>query len=150
MRVLLLAAIALTLRAENYYLTVAGLGGEQEYEQRFAGWASDLSKLLQNEPGAKVDSLVGKDATKANIEAKLRAIATQTKAADNFTLLLIGHGSYDLEYKFNIPGVDITAPELAALLDKIPANQCVVNMTSASGGALSAPAQRQRAGRTRP
>jgi len=138
MRFFLLAAMALTLRAENYYLTVAGLGGEPEYEQRFAGWASDLSKLLQNEPNAKVDSLVGKDATKANIEAKLRTLATQTKASDNFTLLLIGHGTYDVDYKFNIPGVDITGADLAALLDKIPANECVVNMTSSSGGSIAA------------
>ena len=37
-------------------------------------------------------------------------------------LVLIGHGTYDdLDYKFNIPGPDISATELAALLDKIPA-----------------------------
>jgi hypothetical protein len=138
MRIILLAAMALTLRAENYYLTVSGLGGEQEYEQRFAGWASDLTKLLQNEPNAKVDSLIGKDATKANIEAKLHALAATAKAADNFTLLLIGHGTYDVDYKFNIPGVDMTGAELAALLDKIPANQCIVNMTSSSGGSIAA------------
>ena len=90
MRILLFVVIALTLRADNFYLTVAGLGGEQEYEQRFTGWASDLTKLLQNEPNAKVDSLIGSAATKANIEAKLKALAGQAKATDNFTLLLIG------------------------------------------------------------
>src|SRR5947207_11587323 len=121
MRILLFAVIALTLRADNFYLTVAGLGGEQEYEQRFTGWASDLTKLLQNEPNAKVDSLIGSAATKANIEAKLKTLAGQAKATDNFTLLLIGHGTYDVDYKFNIPGVDISGAELAALLDKIPA-----------------------------
>ena len=36
-------------------------------------------------------------------------------------LLLIGHGSFDeSDYKFNVPGPDITATELASLLDKIP------------------------------
>ena len=137
-RFVLLAFTALTLRADSFYLVLSGLGGEQEYEQRFAGWSSDLSKLLQNELNAKVETLSGTATTKANIEAKLRGYATQTKAGDNLTVFLIGHGSFDAEYKFNIPGVDITAGELAALLDKIPANQCVVNMTSASGGSIAA------------
>jgi hypothetical protein len=134
----LLAAGAVGLRADIYVLTVAGLGGEQEYEQRFAGWATDLGKLLQNEPGAKVETLSGQDATKANMEARLKAIAGSAKAGDQFALVLIGHGTYDLDYKFNIPGADISATELGALLDKIPAQQLVVNMTSASGGMIAA------------
>ena len=134
---LLLAVAAVSLRAESYFLTVAGLGGEDQYDQRFSGWASDLNKLLKAEPGAKVDSLTGKDATKANIEAKLRALST-TKADDSFVLVLIGHGTYDdLDYKFNLPGPDISGTELAGLLDKIPAKQVVVNCTSSSGGSLS-------------
>src|ERR1700726_1930822 len=85
---------ALSLRADSYFLTVAGLGGEDQYEQRFTGWASDLNKLLKADAGAKVETLSGKDATKANIEAKLRALAS-TKPDDSFVLALIGHGTYD-------------------------------------------------------
>src|ERR1700730_4611334 len=92
---LLLAVAAVSLRADSYFLTIAGLGGEDQYEQRFSRWASDLTKLLKAEPGAKVDTLSGKEATKANIEAKLRALATQAKADDSFVLVLIGHGTYD-------------------------------------------------------
>jgi hypothetical protein len=132
---ILLAAATLSLRADSYFLTVAGLGGEDQYEQRFSGWTSDLNKLLKAEPGAKVDSLGGKDATRANIEAKLRALATQTKADDSLVLVLIGHGTYDdLDYKFN---PDLSATELAGLLDKVPAKQVIVNATSSSGGSLS-------------
>ena len=72
----LLALAAVSLRADSYFLIVSGLGGEDQYDQRFTGWASDLTKLLKAEPGAKVDTLSGKDATKANIEAKLRALST--------------------------------------------------------------------------
>jgi hypothetical protein len=135
---ILLAAATLSLRGDSYFLTVAGLGGEDQYEQRFSGWTSDLNKLLKAEPGAKVDSLGGKDATRANIEAKLRALATQTKADDSLVLVLIGHGTYDdLDYKFNLPGPDLSATELAGLLDKVPAKQVIVNATSSSGGSLS-------------
>lgn len=128
--------LASGLRAETYFLTVAGLGGEAEYEQRFSGWAKDLDKIVRAEPGANVETLFGKDATKAAIEAKLKAIASTAKADDALVLTLIGHGSFDdRNYKFNVPGPDISAVELAALLDRIAARQCVVDMTSASGGA---------------
>lgn len=133
----LLLVAALNASATNFYLTIAGLGDEPDYEQRFAGWASDMTKLLANEPNSTVESLSGKDATKANIQAKLAAIATAAKADDTFVLFLIGHGSYDdIDYKINIPGEDLSAAELAAALNKIPARQVIVNATSASGGAL--------------
>ncbi len=53
-------------------------------------------------------------------------------------VILIGHGSYDgRDYKFNITGPDLTATELASLLDRVPAQrQLVVNMTSCSGGSI--------------
>jgi hypothetical protein len=55
-------------------------------------------------------------------------------------LTLIGHGTFDgATYKFNIPGSDLTAAELAGILNKVPAGkQLVVNMTSASGASLAA------------
>ena len=135
---LLLLAAALSASATSFYLTVAGLGDEPDYEQRFASQASDITKLLANEPNSKVETLSGKDATKANIQAKLAAIAAAAKADDTFVLLLIGHGSFDdIDYKINIPGQDISATELAAALDKIAARQVIVNTTSASGGATA-------------
>jgi hypothetical protein len=73
-------------------------------------------------------------------------MATEVKPTDAFALLLIGHGSYDdSDYKFNLPGPDITAGELAALLNRIPARrQLVVNMTSCSGGSLAALVKKDR------
>src|SRR5712691_11209253 len=109
-RIVLLFLAAVALRADTFYLTVAGLGGEAEYEQRFSGWASELDKLLHSEPGAKVETLSGAAATRANIEAKLRDIAKQAKPDDSLVLMLIGHGSYDeSDYKFNLPGPDLSA-----------------------------------------
>ncbi len=134
---ILTAAAGMTAQATSFYLTVAGLGGEQEYDQRFTGWASDITKALSGEAGAKVETLTGKDATKANIQAKLASIASQAKADDTFMLLLIGHGSYDdIDYKLNIPGQDISAAELGEALNKIAARQVIVNTTSGSGGAI--------------
>ena len=50
---LLFLTVCGALRAETYYLTIAGLGGEQEYEQRFSGWASEIDKILKSEFFAK-------------------------------------------------------------------------------------------------
>ncbi len=136
--ILLLLAPA-AMRADSFYLTIAGLGGEPEYEQRFDGWAKDIDKILKTaEPNAHIDTLFGPGAVKTAIEAKLRDIAKQAKPDDSVILMLIGHGSFDgNDYKFNIPGPDITGTELSNLLDKIPSkHQLVVNMTSASGGSL--------------
>ncbi|MBC8165049.1 MAG: hypothetical protein H7Y20_04150 [Bryobacteraceae bacterium] len=62
-------------------------------------------------------------------------------------LSLIGHGTYDgSDYKLNMPGADVSATELASMLDRIPAErQLVVNGTSASGASVHA---LQRPGRT--
>ena len=53
-------------------------------------------------------------------------------------MFLIGHGSWDnRNYKFNIPGPDLTAERLGNLLDRLPAKrQLIVNMTSCSGAML--------------
>jgi len=139
-RVFLFIIACAALRAETFYFTVAGLGGEPEYDARFSGWAKDLDKLLhQVEPQAKIKTLFGPDATRANVEAYLQDLAKEAKPDDSVILMLIGHGSFDeFDYKFNLPGPDISATELAGLLDKIPAHQLIVNMTSASGGSIAA------------
>jgi hypothetical protein len=129
-----------TARAVVYYVTVAGLGGEPDYDQRFIGNAMDLDKIFRSAPGAHVYTLTGKNATKAKLEEAIGAIARVAKGDDDFVLTLIGHGSYDgAEYKFNVVGPDVTAAELAAMCDRIAAKrQLIVDTTSASGGAVPA------------
>ncbi len=136
---LLLAVSAATPAfSATFILTVAGLGGEPDYDQRFTLLANDTDKILRagGQTDRIVETLKGADATKAKMEASLNRIASQAKPQDAFVLMMIGHGTYDgQEYKFNLPGPDISGTELAALLNKIPAGrQLVVDMTSCSGG----------------
>ncbi|HLW37285.1 MAG TPA: hypothetical protein VKR99_02530 [Candidatus Eremiobacteraceae bacterium] len=134
-------------QAAPYYVTVAGLGGEPDYEQRFTALAKDLDKLFKAAASdAHVYTLTGADSTKAHLTDTLAQIAHEAKPEDEFTLVLIGHGSYDgEEYKFNLPGPDISAEDLAILCDRILAKrQLIVNTTSASGGSIGA---LQRSGR---
>jgi hypothetical protein len=133
-----IATVAKPAFGATYILTVAGLGGEPDYEQRFTLWANDSDKILRGsgQTDRVVETLKGADATKAKMEASLNRIASQAKPQDAFVLMMIGHGTFDgQEYKFNLPGPDISGTELAALLNKIPAGrQLVVDMTSCSGG----------------
>jgi hypothetical protein len=123
--------------AATFYVTVAGLGGEPDYEQRFASQAQEIEKLLHaSSTDAKVTTLYGPQATKVNVQNALAQVARDAKPNDAFVLMLIGHGSFDgYDYKMNLPGPDLSGVELGALLDRIACTrQLVVNMTSASGG----------------
>lgn len=139
---LLIALIgAASLRATTFYVTIAGLGGEQDYEQRFESQAQEIDKLLHGSSSdAKITTLYGPQGTKANLENALTQVAHEAKPDDAFVLMMIGHGSFDgYEYKMNLPGPDISGVQIATLLDRIPCKrQLVVNMTSASGGSRAA------------
>src|ERR1700730_11866345 len=102
-----------TLQATTFYVTVAGLGGEPDYEQRFTLLATQTEKILTEKGGdIHVDTLKGANATKANLTSTLTGVAQSAKPQDAFVLMLIGHGSFDGEYKFNLPGPDISGAEL--------------------------------------
>jgi len=137
----LLLMISGVTRATTFYVTVAGLGGEPDYEQRFSMWAGEIEAVLKSAGGdAKIETLKGPAATRANVRAALERVAHQAKPDDAVVVMLIGHGNFDgVDYKINLPGPDLSGAELASLLDRVPAaRQLVVNMTSASGGAINA------------
>jgi hypothetical protein len=131
-------ALAMAAHATTFYVTISGLGGENDYDQRFKMWADDIDSSLKKAGGdSNVVTLVAP--TRDVIRAKMGEVAKLAKPGDALVLMLIGHGTFDgTEYKFNIPGPDITGAELASLMDHVAATrQCVVNMTSSSGGAIA-------------
>jgi hypothetical protein len=143
-RALLLAMLcmaAVEAHATTYYVIVAGLGGEPDYEQRFTAAAQELDKIFRaGGSTAHVDTLTDGQATAVQLKEALAAVARDAKAEDDFVLILIGHGSFDgVEYKFNLVGPDMTGAEIAAMCDRIASRrQLVVDTTSASGGAVPA------------
>jgi hypothetical protein len=132
---------ALEAHAATFYLIVAGLGGEPDYEQRFIAAAKDLDRIFKSAGAtARVYTLVGAQATATGFRDTIKTIESEATADDDFALILIGHGSFDgVEYKFNLPGPDVTATEIAALCDHVASRrQLIVDTTSASGGAMQA------------
>src|SRR5215472_8260350 len=142
MKLLLLlatCALALQTRAASYYVVVAGLGGEPDYEQRFTSAAKDLDRIFKAAgPTAHVRTLTGAQATAKQFAETMGQVAREAQPDDDFVLILIGHGSFDgAEYKFNLVGPDVTAGEIAAMCDRIPARrQLIVDTSSSAGGAL--------------
>lgn len=144
MRTLFLAATLLVLPtlagAASFTFVVAGLGGEPEYEQRFREQAvaiADAAKKAAGEQGHVV-VLTGEQARRDSLKREFQDFAGKVKAADSVTVVLIGHGTYDgEEYRFNVPGADITGAELEQLFDRLPAKkQLIVNATSSSGATI--------------
>jgi hypothetical protein len=126
--------------AATYTFIVAGLGGEPEYEKRFREQAVAVAAAAEKIAGdaSHVVSLSGDAARRDAVRREMKAFAGRLGADDVVTIVLIGHGTFDgEEYRFNLPGPDLTATELLQLFDQLPArNQLIINSTSASGAAI--------------
>ena len=131
-----LAAAVPSLAAE-YVIIVSGLGGEAEFQESFDEQAQQIqaAALSLGLDEGQVQLLQGANASKENILSAITNLNTDSD--DLLQLHIIGHGSFDgSEYKFNIPGPDITDGELANALNTESAKQMVAIMTSASGAAM--------------
>ena len=142
-RAVCIASLSLTAQfvsAASHTVVISGLGGEPQYEERFRANADEIARIAEGlaEAPGQVVRLVGADATRDAIRRELKALAERAKPDDFVTIVLIGHGTYDgEEYRFNIPGRDITGSELRELLGAIRAQeQLIVNTTSASGATI--------------
>ncbi len=128
------------IHAATYSLIVSGLGGEPAYETRFVEQADRLAGAARQLTGTDAGTTVlsGAKADRESVRRALRRLAAKAAPEDQVIVTLIGHGSFDGEqYRFNLPGPDLTSSELATLFDAIPARrQLIVNATSASGAVL--------------
>lgn len=134
------ALAAHAAQAKQYALIVGGLGGEPEYEQRFQAQAKELAKAVRHaSQDAHVVVLSGPQATRAAIGAALADFANNAGETDRVAVTLIGHGSFDgEEFRYNVPGPDVTANDLRQWLAPLKSReQLVVLATSASGAAMT-------------
>ena len=128
---------AVSAQATTFFTILSGLGGEADYDQRFRMWTEDVDGSLKK-AGGDTNVVALQTPNREQIRSRFSELAKQVKPADSLVVILIGHGTHDgVDYKFNIPGADISGAELAGLLDRIPATrQLVVNTTSSSGGSI--------------
>lgn len=146
-----LGAAAPVAGQSTHVLVVTGLGGAPQYTEQFADWGGRLVEaaveagvprgnvvwLAEEE---SVDSRVAGPARKQAVVAELAGLAERSAPGDLVLLVLFGHGSArGDEVRLNLPGPDLSATELAALLDPLSSRRVVVvNAASASGGFVGA------------
>jgi hypothetical protein len=130
------------LAANSSALIISGVPGDDEHAQRFQKWTDTTQKILVEKFGFSPDHVVvlaDKKSAADEIRKAFAQIREQIKPGDTFFLFMIGHGSYEDSYKFNIFGPDLTAEDYNKLISTLNASRVViVNATSASGGSIDA------------
>ena len=141
-------AFSICVFADSSALIISGVPGDPEHTEKFNKWTETTRKLLVEKFGFTADRVIvlsDKATAKPEILKAFDQLKTQLKPSDTFFLFMIGHGSYDTDYKFNIMGPDMTGMEYSQLLNTLKvARIVIVNGTSASGGALETMAGKNR------
>ena len=138
--VLLTAAWLPAAHAELYVVVVQGLGGMDEFDSRFTSQREKIAAASESMAPGNVITFSGGEATRDALLAHFDMLAADMSENDRVAIYLIGHGSYDGEqFKFNIPGPDITDADLAEIMGTLPGrNHFLVSTASASGAMLDA------------
>ncbi|HUG01243.1 MAG TPA: hypothetical protein VML95_05235 [Longimicrobiales bacterium] len=138
--------------AQARVVVVSGLGGEPAYEERFRRWGATIAEAARAVPGARAEDVVflaeDPDAagpaadgrsTLEGVEKAFQALAERPGGAP-LLVVLIGHGSADARgARVNLPGPDLTATVLDALLKASGGDPVAVVVASSSSGAFLEP-----------
>jgi len=125
--------------AELRVVIVEGLAGEPRYAEQFSVQVAELADAATSMAGAtNVRVFRAGDYSRQDVLDYFAKLAPHLRPDDRLAIFLVGHGSYDdYEYKFNIPGPDLSDADLVSLLDAAAGTSLLlVNTSSASGAVL--------------
>ncbi len=147
----LLVSAAAGRAQATHVVIVTGASGDPKYAASFHAAATAFADALVNTHGVPADNVIylaenpARDAaridgksSKIEVGNALSGVAGKARAGDRVLLVLIGHGSHaGADSRLNLPGPDMTAAELAVMLEPLQSLQlAVVNAASASGDFL--------------
>lgn len=133
---------------ERYAIILGGIGGQEEFTQKYFTQTSHMYDLLIENLGYKkenifflfedpsLDSLkIHYKATAVNVRKVFNKLTKTMKADDQLFVFMVGHGTYDGDWgKFNLVGPDLKDIDFARFMARLPTQKIiVVNTTSASG-----------------
>lgn len=142
---LLVASTPCLAAGKSFLLVVSGIGGEPAYSERFAHWSKSMIEAAEsrmNVPRRRivylaeevVEGVDGRSTTEG-IEKAIRSLAARAAPGDAIFVLLIGHGTARGDrFLFNVPGPDLSAEALDALIEPYDALRWVIVDTSPSSG----------------
>ncbi len=140
----------------DHLLVVTGAPGEPRFTKAFHEAAATFVQAARTPgglPAANVRYLAGSApapagatgrATRDGVQGAIRDLAAKTRAGDAVTIVLIGHGSMtDDVSRFNLPGPDVSATEMAAWLRPLAERRLTIVVAASASGdwmpALAAP-----------
>ena len=135
---LLVPVVSTVAFADSSALILRGVAGSPEHEQKFEKWTAGTSKALVDKFGFSQDRvlvLTDKRTAQAEIQKAFGTLKQQLKPLDTFFLFLIGHGSGEGDYKFNISGPDFTTEDYNKLLSTLSVGRVVIVAATPSSGA---------------
>lgn len=132
-------------KADIYVTVVQGLGGEPAFEENFHSQSQTIVDASASVTDTdKITFFNSDDATRENLLAHFSSQSALMNDSDRAVIYLIGHGSFDgEEYKFNIPGIDITTQDLLNVMDSFPGQNHFLLNTSSTSGALLEPLENE-------
>jgi hypothetical protein len=150
--VMLAIVFTLPAQAAMHVCILRGAGGEARYDDRFQQWSDRLARVLVEQCGVAPEHVraVPPDSatpplTRESAAVVMGELAAAMPPTDTFFVVLIGHGSIQLEPKFMVSGPDISATDVKGWLDAIPATrQVIVNTASASAAFINALSRPER------
>ncbi|MGD8319258.1 MAG: hypothetical protein PVJ02_02350 [Gemmatimonadota bacterium] len=138
---------------ETRVLIVVGLGGTEQYRERFGGWARELYAGLTGRDGIPADhvtllterpeslpGITAERSTRENVLGAIAAMAGEAAPDDQILVVLVGHGTArGEEGRFNLPGPDLSPEELAGALASFATQTVAVAHTGSASGGFIAP-----------
>src|SRR5215813_2879373 len=127
--ILCILALPTVVLADSSALILRGVSGDADHEAKFAKWTAGTQKALIEKFGFSADRitvLIDKQTAQAEIQKAFAALKQQLKPQDTFFLFLIGHGSGEGDYKFNISGPDYTTDDYNKLTSTLSVGRIVI------------------------
>jgi hypothetical protein len=123
-------------QAALHVTIIQGLGGIPLFDVSFNDQRHTIREASEKMTDATlVTTFSGDEVSREELLVHFADLTERMSEEDRAAIYLIGHGSYDGEqYKFNIPGLDLTDTDLADIMASLPGqNHFLVNTSSASG-----------------
>lgn len=133
---------------ERYAIIIGGIGGQQEFSNKYFEQTTRMYDLLTQDLQYKQDHIIylfeetkydsariDYAATAQNVKRAFNAVAKKMTSDDQLFVFLVGHGTFDGRWsKFNLVGPDLRDIDYAQLLSNVPTKRIVFVNTSSSSG----------------
>lgn len=128
--------------ADRWVVILVGIGGDADYDKKYAEVADRWQKSFQDDWKVRVDHIVRPPIplTSTTIEQLLGDVAKKAQPDDSIWLLTLGHGDHDGRHaRFHVSGRDPIESDWPRWLAEVKCREQVLLFTHSSSGHLVKP-----------